>query len=202
MKVSREEFEKYKSGELQAHCHKCGKPLECKDHWSWRGIPDYCWGHNNHENGMKGKHHSEETKVQMHISAQTRPRRTDEDKERQRITLGSEKEGPTWYRKYKDLIERAVLLFQISYEEAKIVIRNELYEKKLSKLDILIFMNFAIGHNQLELAEKYNCSIVEVSNSLKRMRKVYPNVFQDSHVGFYNFLCFDLVNEALGYHKF
>jgi len=114
-----------------------------------------------------------------HILKTTGQKRSDLAKENIRAGLGRTYAGPDWWLSFRDFVKSACYLYKIQYMRASISIRRELEKKGVNRFDILIFLNWSVGHNQFELAEHYNITADEVKKILKKLYKIYPHVFQE-----------------------
>jgi len=201
-KIPKEEWLKYKDLEFYPDrvcgCLCKGKIPVRSSHY-FDGIPIYLRGH---------CPRSEETKTKMRISALKKPpvsketiakqsaywtfeiceeqhylrigkKRPDIDKESIRIGKGKVYPGPDWYLTFRDFVKSACYMYEIQYMRASTIIRKRIKEKGLSRFDIVIFLNWSVGHNQFELAEEYSISTKDVKGILKRMYVTFPTVFQE-----------------------
>jgi len=180
------DLEYYPHPEIHCQCPCQGK-IPVMSYHSWYGIPQYIKGHNNPTYFRRGKParnrnkpHTAKTIQKMKASASRRKPSSDLTKELQRLGCGTLERypGPDWYLSFRDFVLHAVYIYNIQYMRASIHIRKELSKKDLVRFDITLATNFWIGHNIIELAEKYEIDIDEVAKRLKTFEEEFPGSFQ------------------------
>jgi len=98
--------------------------------------------------------------------------------ERFRRSRGLVTAGPEWYLNIHDFIIHACWMFDISYSRAEDQIFMFMSNLGYNKLDILIFTNLMIGHNQWELEDYFEVSSEYMYEIMKRIIKDFPGVLQ------------------------
>lgn len=88
------------------------------------------------------------------------------------------KPGPDWFRTTKDFIHLACEMYNLKQGVAHRRVKKVLKEKGLTKLDLLLFINFTSGHNRDELSEHYKIGVEEVVKRLRNFEEKFPTCFQ------------------------
>jgi len=104
---------------------------------------------------------------------------SDVAKENFRLSKGTVDSGPDWFLTFRDFIKTACRLYEIQYMRASRLIRQALERKRLERFDVILFLNFIVGHTQFELSEQYGVDVEVVTKSLKKMHRTFPGVFQE-----------------------
>lgn len=100
-------------------------------------------------------------------------------RENLRFSLGRTYIGPLWWLTFRDFVLLGCHLYEIQYMRVSLHIRKVIAENGLERRDLVIWLNFIAGHNQWEIAEKFNISREEVQSILKKIEKVWPGCYQD-----------------------
>jgi DNA-binding MarR family transcriptional regulator len=80
---------------------------------------------------------------------------------------------------YDSTVRLAAHLFNMDILEANYTMAEKLRDLKLTKLSIVLYVNWA-SHNALtynELAEALNITVQKVKAELRRLRDVFPHLF-------------------------
>lgn len=91
-------------------------------------------------------------------------------------------EGPDWYLSNRDFCLLGVHIYSIQYMRCSHQIRRTLKKKGLVRLDLLLFLNFVIGHTLSELTRKYGVNREEVYQRLKHFSEQFPGCFQEQPI--------------------
>lgn len=139
------------------------------------GIPKFIKGHHA-KNGNSPWNRPEVRKKISEAKKGQRHPQLDLTKEILKYQHGVIIEGPNYFKTFNDLCEEGSRQYKMKRGVIRRSILKILEIKNLEQLDIVILLNWMMGHPFTELAERYYLTEEEIINSLKKIEKTFPGI--------------------------
>lgn len=100
-------------------------------------------------------------------------------KENARLSRNGIQPGPCWWLTFRDFVKTACHMNQERYYVTSINIRQLLSDKGVNRQDVVLFLNWSIGHTQAELEEHFNLGKNQARKRILKLEGIFPGVMQD-----------------------
>lgn len=133
---------------------------------------------NPHTTEMNNRNWQDEDYQDRMFEVQSR-KKTSFMRENARLGRNGVLSGPCWWLTFRDFVKSACYMNQTRYYIASITIRQILLDKGVNRQDVVLFLNWSIGHTQEELEDHFHLGKNQARKRILKLEGIFPGVMQD-----------------------